>query len=124
MTLRTKKLDTIRKQLQARREALAQDLRQTTRDFIEEDPFFSDAIDQASADMDRSFALQLKNREREILTQIDVALQRMDRGEFGECERCGEEIADARIRAFPLTTLCVDCKTEIESEQRRIPVRG
>jgi DnaK suppressor protein len=127
MELRKEKLTStrasIRNILLQRREVLAGGLRQATHDLIEDEAFYSDTVDQASADAAKSFALALKNRERDTLWQIDEALKRIDSGEFGECERCGEEIAEARIRAFPLTTLCIDCKSELESEQRRSPGR-
>jgi DnaK suppressor protein len=116
-------LDSIRNLLLTRREELAQDLRQSTRDFIDEDPSHTDALDQAAADVDRSFSLQLKNRGRDTLVQIDEALRRMETGVFGQCERCEEEIAEARIHAFPFTTLCVECKGELEIEQRRTTAR-
>lgn len=118
MALRKEKLAKLRKQLQARREEMAAALRRATAEFIKEEETFSDSVDQASADVDRSFALQMKNRERNILWQIDEALQRMDDGNFGECERCEESIAEARLKAFPFTTLCIDCKAELESENR------
>ena len=84
---------------------------------------YTDAIDQASADTDKSFAMQMKNRERDTLWQIDGALKRIEEGNFGECERCDEPISEARIRAFPFTTLCIDCKAELESEEQRFPGR-
>ena len=117
--VKPKSLDSIRNLLLTRREELAQDLRQSTRDLIDEDPFHTDALDQAAADMDRSFSVQLKNRGRDTLLQIDEALRRMESGVFGKCEQCDDRIAEARIRAFPFTTLCVDCKSELELEQRR-----
>jgi DnaK suppressor protein len=120
MTLRSQKLESVKTLLMTRREALAQELRVATQNFIDDEPSFADSVDQAAADVDRTFAMQLKNREREMLWQIDGALRRIDAGTFGDCEQCGEEIAEARIKAFPFTTLCIDCKAELESEQRRI----
>jgi DnaK suppressor protein len=124
MALRKEKVAGVQKVLLQQREALALGLRQATHDLIEDDVLCSDAVDQASADIDKSFALALKNRERETLLQIDEALKRIESGHFGDCERCDDEIAEARIRAFPFTTLCIDCKSELESEQRRAPGRN
>jgi DnaK suppressor protein len=118
MALRKEKIATFKKQLTLRREGLAADLRQATADFINSDESYTDSLDQAQADVDKSFALQMKNRDRNILWQIDEALRRIDAGTFGECERCGDDIAEARIRASLVTTLCIDCKAELESEQR------
>jgi DnaK suppressor protein len=119
MALRKEKLLNIQRDLQVRRDTLARDLLQATAEFINDDTSYTDAVDQASADTDRTLALQMKNRDRDILWQIDEALRRIEAGTFGECERCGEEIADARMRANPATTLCIDCQAELESEQVR-----
>ncbi len=120
MTLRREKLESVKGLLLSRREALARDLRQATQDFIDDEPAFADSVDQAAADVDRTLSMNLKNRERGVLRQIDEALRRIESGEFGKCEQCEEEISEARIKAFPFTTLCIDCKAELESEQRRI----
>lgn len=119
MTLRKEKVEAIRKELLAKRETIAAELRQSTADFINDDATFSDAIDQAAADADKSLALQMKSRERSVLVQIDEALRRMEQGGFGECEKCGESIGDGRLKAFPFTTLCVDCKADLETESHR-----
>ena len=108
----------------ARRDTVSHGLRVATAEIVNDQTAYTDAIDQASADIDKSFAMQMKNRERETLIQIDVALRRIEAGDFGECERCSEAISEARIKAFPLTTLCIDCKAELESEEQRFPGRN
>jgi DnaK suppressor protein len=123
MALRKEKIESFRRDLFARREALALDLKKATAEFISDDVSYTDSIDQASADTDRAFALQLKNRERDTLWKIDEALKRIEDGSYGACERCDEPISEARIKAFPFTTLCIDCKAELESEEQRFPGR-
>jgi DnaK suppressor protein len=123
MSLRKEKLSTVQNVLLQRREVLAGGLRRSTHDLIEEEVLYSDSIDQAAADTDRTFAVLLKNREHTTMLQIDAALKRIEAGEFGDCERCGDEISEARLQVFPFTTLCIDCKSEAESEQRRAPGR-
>ena len=118
MTLRKEKLENYKETLLQKRESLARDLRLSTEKLINDEEMYSDSIDQAAADTDKSFAVQLKNRGRDTLLQIDEALRRIDLGSFGDCERCGESISEARIKAFPFTTLCIDCKAELESEHR------
>lgn len=124
MALRKEKLESIQRQLLSRRDALALELATATADLINDDEMYADSIDQASADTDRAMTVQIKNRERAVLAQIDEALRRIESGSFGECERCGEEIAEARMKANPATTLCIDCKAELESEQQRFTGRG
>ncbi len=125
MTLRKEKVERFRKELLSRKNFLLQDLHQTTTDLINDDEiFFSDSVDQASADAGKTLVLQIKNRERASISQIDDALRRIDLGTFGECEKCSEEITEARMKANPSTTLCIDCKMELESEEHRFPNRA
>lgn len=119
MGLRKEKLENFRKLLNDRREALSRDMRKATVGFIEDDQSFADSVDQAAAETDKAIAMQMTNRDREIVLQIDEALRRIDQGCFGECERCGESISEARLKAFPFATLCIDCKAELESEGHR-----
>src|ERR1700746_3369202 len=107
MALRKEKLESYRKQLVARRDTISHGLRIATAEFINDEASYTDSIDQASADIDKSFAMQMKNRERDTLVQIEEALRRIEAGAFGECERCEEPISEARIKAFPFTTLCI-----------------
>jgi DnaK suppressor protein len=124
MPLRTEKSEFFRKQLLVRRESLVADLRSATAQLLNDESVYTDSVDQASAETDKSFVLQMKNRDRDVLWQIDEAIRRMDEGSFGDCERCGESISEGRIEAFPFTTLCIDCKAELESEEHRFPGRS
>ncbi len=77
-----------------------------------------DLADQAAAEMDVNFDLRLRDRERKLLRKIDEALERIKTGEYGICENCGADIGVRRLRARPVTTLCIDCKTAQEQEER------
>jgi DnaK suppressor protein len=46
------------------------------------------------------------------------ALQKIDDGSFGSCERCGEDIAEKRLEALPFARYCIDCQRVIEQEER------
>ena len=45
---------------------------------------------------------------QESLHAVDAALQRMDKGTYGLCERCGAAIAPARLEAMPSATRCIE----------------
>ena len=77
-----------------------------------------DLGDQASAVTDQNFMLRLKEREQRLLKKIDEALDRMANGTFGVCESCGGEISIKRLKARPVTTLCIECKTKQEEDER------
>jgi DnaK suppressor protein len=55
---------------------------------------------------------------RELITQIQRALQRIEAGSYGICERCGQPIPKARLDAFPVATLDVGCKRREERAPR------
>ena len=73
-----------------------------------------DPADRASAESEREFLLSLRQREHTMLRKIREALQRIENGEYGECEECGELIGVARLKARPVTTLCIQCKQRQE----------
>jgi DnaK suppressor protein len=45
-------------------------------------------------------------------------MERIDTGTYGICELCGEEISEARLKARPVTTLCIECKRKQENEEK------
>lgn len=85
---------------------------------LPEQTVFPDLGDQASAEMDRSFMLRLRGREQRLLKKIEEAIDRIDSGGFGICDVCGEEIDIKRLKARPVTTMCITCKTEQEEEEK------
>lgn len=77
-----------------------------------------DEIDLASAEADQSLNLRLRDRERVLLKKIERTLQKIEEGEFGVCEQCGEEISVKRLEARPVTDLCIRCKEEQERVEK------
>lgn len=80
---------------------------------------FPDPTDRASLEENRNFTLRIRDRERKLILKIEEALKRLDEGAYGVCESCGENISTARLKARPVTTLCIDCKSSQEVEERR-----
>jgi RNA polymerase-binding protein DksA len=66
--------------------------------------------------IERERDLALSASARQAVDEIDRALERMDAGSYGICERCGNRIAVARLEALPYAALCIDCKSR---EERR-----
>jgi DnaK suppressor protein len=77
-----------------------------------------DPNDRATRESDRFQELRLRDRDRKLIAKIQEALSRLDDGTFGRCEACGSAISPARLRARPVTTLCIDCKREAEAVER------
>ena len=77
-----------------------------------------DLTDQASAESDQAFVLKLKEREQKLLNKIDATLERINEGTYGICQSCEDPIPYPRLKARPVTTLCIECKTLEEEEEK------
>ncbi len=73
-----------------------------------------DDADTGTKNITREHELALAANAREMLSQFERALQRLDAGTYGLCENCGNPIGKARVQAFPRATLCVECKQKQE----------
>ena len=79
---------------------------------------FPDPTDRAVLESDRNFLLRIRDRERKLILKIREALKRIEDGTFGICEECGDEISLERLKARPVTTLCIECKRRQEAMER------
>lgn len=77
-----------------------------------------DEVDLASSESEQSMSLRLRDRERVLLKKIEKVLKKIDDGDYGVCETCGEEIGLKRLEARPVTDLCIRCKEEQEKMER------
>jgi len=93
----------------------------TIDDMTETVEVYADPADRATAESDRAFTLRLRDRERKLIKKIQQAQTRIEEGEFGICVECGDEIGIARLKARPMTTLCINCKSKQEEDEM---VRG
>lgn len=64
-----------------------------------------------------STQLRLHDRETFLLTKIDAALERLEAGVLDECEECSSAISFQRLMARPVTTLCIECKSDREQSE-------
>ena len=79
---------------------------------------YPDPNDRASLESDRNFELRIRDRERKLILKMQEAIKRIDDGTFGICEVCGGPISEKRLMARPVTTLCIDCKTKQEKDEK------
>ncbi len=107
--------------LNERLEALIKDAESGVGDLVSEKENLPDSIDLATHESNRDFTLRMRDRERKLIYKIREAIGRIEEGEYGECVVCGEDISEGRMLARPVTTHCIDCKTEAEQQER---VRG
>ena len=78
-----------------------------------------DSVDIAAMEITQTALQKLGNREKKLLKKIDYTLLKFEDGEYGVCENCGENIAPKRLEARLVAQYCIDCKTEMESNERR-----
>jgi DnaK suppressor protein len=111
-------VDFFRNLLNERKQELLTEAGKTV-DGMDENGNFPDPTDRASMESDRSFTLRIRDRERKLIAKIEDALRRLEDGSYGVCEECGEKIGAARLKARPVTTLCIDCKSVQEVAERK-----
>ena len=114
-----KRLEFFKSLLNSQMKELIDEASKTVNDLTVADGEFPDPTDRASWESDRNFLLRIRERERKLITKIREALTRIEEGNFGICERCGEEISAKRLEARPVTTLCINCKQEQENLEKR-----
>ena len=81
---------------------------------------FPDPTDRASLEAERNFMLRIRDRESKLIKKIKKTLSRIDNDTFGICEKCGDDIAIERLKARPVTTQCIECKTKEEALEKAL----
>lgn len=104
--------------LQEEMRVLLEEAGKTVSEMTADTTNFPDPNDRATQESDRSFELRIRDRERKLINKIREALERIEEGTFGICDMCEEEIGEARLKARPVTTLCIDCKMEQERKEK------
>ena len=105
-------MDAFKAQLTQRLEELLSQADDTVTGMTAQKENFPDPTDRASLESDRNFMLRIRDREAKLIKKIKKAIERIDNGTFGICETCGEEISIERLKARPVTTQCIECKTK------------
>jgi DnaK suppressor protein len=112
-----KEMDVYKKKLIVRRNEIVQRLSEFQNESKEvETDIAQDVADKAESSYTKEFLLSLSDAEREQLFQIDAALKRIERKEFGSCQMCQKEINKKRMNALPWTPYCIECQEKSESE--------
>jgi len=78
----------------------------------------ADTMDRSAVETDNNFLLRLRDRERKLLKKINDSLNRIEKGSFGVCNLCGEDIGEMRLNARPMAMLCIKCKEDQEKKEK------
>jgi DnaK suppressor protein len=81
---------------------------------------FPDPTDRAALEADRNFMLRIRDREAKLIKKIKAALDRIENDTYGVCESCGEDVTLKRLKARPVTTQCIDCKSKEEALEKAL----
>jgi DnaK suppressor protein len=119
---RTSRYNELKRMLEDRRRELMSSVQEKMRDVRAEGNKDRDVLDQGESsevDIQEDIEFALIQMKSETLNKIDAALRRLDEGTYGNCFECGEEIAEARLRALPFAARCKDCEEARETAERR-----
>ena len=77
-----------------------------------------DMADRATLETDRSLELRTRDRQRKLISKIDLALRRIDEGMYGYCEETDNPISLRRLEARPIATLSIEAQEQHERMER------
>ena len=92
--------------------------RETLQHLQEESLQQPDLTDRATAETDRALELRTRDRQRKLISKIDMALSRIEEGTYGYCEETGEPISVQRLDARPIATLSLEAQERHERRER------
>ena len=119
-TMKKKDIEYFKEFLNNRLEELLSHADDTVSGMTQPKENFPDPTDRASLESERNFMLRIRDRENKLIKKIRKALNRIETGTFGVCEECGENISIKRLKARPVTTQCIDCKTKEEASEKAL----
>lgn len=117
--VRKKELELLRRKLMEKKEDIKKIVRENNReekDFLSTD--VGDIADVASDSVERELLFELNDNEKRILGNVEDALQKIESGAYGVCEKCGKEIEIERLKAMPFAKFCIKCKSQMEPHRK------
>ena len=105
--------------LTAWKEALVEEQEKTEQLIQQDQSNFPDSLDRAAKEEEFMLELRKRERERKLISKIDLSLKDLEDNLYGYCESCGVEIGIKRLEARPTATKCIDCKTVDEIKEKQ-----
>ena len=78
-----------------------------------------DFLDLASFEISDQITSRITERQSKLIRKINLALEKLNNGDYGICEECGDDISYQRLMARPIAALCIDCKRKQELMEKR-----
>ncbi len=122
--LTEKELERFRKALMCEKERLERELKESQAglktsqaEMAGENDFEEEYAESGTATFEREKELSIEMNILDLLEQVNSAIERLERGKYGFCLRCGKPIGKQRLRALPYAELCIDCR-RLEEKSR------
>ncbi len=107
-----------RKKLLDWKEEILRESKETLNHLQEDSQKEPDIADRASSETDWSIELRTRDRQRKLITKIDAAIERIEKGEYGYCEVTGEPINLERLDARPIAMMTLEAQEEHEKYEK------
>jgi DnaK suppressor protein len=117
-TLKPEIVDQFKNDLEQQLEELLSRADSAVKVLVNDDSSASDPMDRATLDGVRDNILRIRERGSRLIRKIKATLEKIEEGEFGICEACGEDIPIKRLIARPVASYCIWCKTKLETVER------
>jgi RNA polymerase-binding transcription factor len=124
---KTSRYNELKKMLEHRRRELMNEVQGKIRDVRAEGSKDREVLDQGESsevDIQEDIEFALIQMKSETLSKINEALRRLDESTYGNCFECGDEIAEARLKALPFAVRCKDCEEARETAEQRERVQS
>ena len=107
-------MEEIRKILLEEKEKIGDEIKSKQINLSDIERDVGDEVDKSMVEQERELNLLLQDREKQHLEAIEEALQRIETGEYGFCDECGDKIDKKRLLVIPLAQLCISCQQNEE----------
>jgi DnaK suppressor protein len=111
--MKNERNEKIRKRLQALREEILKVI--GWNDTASSGGDAMDEIDQANELIEKEMGFLMSSNMSNNLAEVEEALERIDKNEYGKCQHCGTEISSKRLDVLPFAKFCVSCQEKMEN---------
>ena len=111
-------LEFFRRRLVAWRNEILAESRDTIKKMQLQARSIPDFTDRATEESERQVQLRTRDRQRKLVVKINMALARIEEGEFGYCEATGRPISLKRLIARPIASYCLEAQERHERAER------